>query len=105
MWSLVSDHERDAIVLKIIEAFATSGVPDHLRAGLVRYFSDGIMPGSFLQAVLCNDLIEAVRRADPSSRSALPSLIDFLMMHAPAQAWGSRERVLAWSTTPERLEV
>jgi hypothetical protein len=80
-------------------------VPHHLRPGLVRYFADGIMPGSFLQAVLVNDLTQAVRRADPESCAALGPLVTFLLMHAPSIAWGSREAVLAWTTTPDQLEV
>jgi hypothetical protein len=83
----------------------TSGVPAHLREGLLRYFSDGILPGSFLQAVLCNNLIEAVRRADPISFHALPSLFEFLVAYAPADSWGAREKVLGWTTTPARLEI
>ena len=34
-----------------------------------------------------------------------PTLVDFLFGHAPAPAWGSRDSVLAWTTTPDRLEI
>jgi hypothetical protein len=32
-------------------------------------------------------------------------LIGFLEDYAPAVAWGTRERVLAWTTTPARMEI
>jgi hypothetical protein len=105
MWDQITDLEREAIVEKMIMGLATNDVPLHLRGGLVRYFSDGILPGSFLQAVLCNDLTQAIMRADPRSVHALTSLIECLQWHAPMNAWGSRAAVLAWTTTPERLEV
>lgn len=54
MWDQISDVEREALVRAIIRALPRSGVPEHLRPGLVRYFSDGIMPGQFLQSVLTN---------------------------------------------------
>ena len=105
MWDQISDVERDLLVREIVGALPASGVPEHLRPGLVRYFSDGVMPGSFLQSVLTNNLTQAVLRADLDSKISLVYILQFLKAHAPARAWGSREAVLAWSTTPERLEI
>lgn len=105
MWDQIGDAQRDAIVVKLFAAFPASGVPEHLRSGLVRYFADGILPGSFLAAVLCNDLTKAVVRADPFSLHGLEALVTFLIDHAPADAWGSYEAVLGWTTTPDRLET
>jgi len=96
-------EERAALVRDIRE----SRVPEHLRDGLVRYFADGILPGGFLQAVLCNVLEEAMaRHFNPAQAAATISTIHgFLLEHAPADAWGSRAKVLAWTTTPDRLEI
>lgn len=104
-WDQVSDGGRDACVLEIVNALPASGIPRHLHDGLVRYFSDGILPGAFLQAVLCNDLTQAVKREFPVEPFTLAQLVDFLLAHAPASAWGSRAAVLAWTTTPKRLEI
>ena len=104
LWDQVTDVQRDAIVTRLIGALPTSGVPEHLRPGLVRYFSDGVLPGGFLRAVLVGDTPAAFHRADPESLHALPDLLIFLKTYAPAIAWGSREKVLAWTTTPERWE-
>ena len=105
LWHQLSDQARDALVIHIVGALPGSRVPMHLRKGLVRYFSDGILPGSFLQAVLVNDLMGAVMRADPYSLASVGHIAAFLVEHGPAGAWGSREAVLAWTTTPHRLEV
>jgi hypothetical protein len=105
MWDQFSDEMREGVVLHFIDAIARSSVPEHLRGGLVRYMSDGILPGGFLQAVLCNNLMEAAARADPTSARTLVPIVQFLTDHAPASSWGSREKVLAWTTTPGRLEM
>ncbi len=104
---LLTDAERELVTQRLTLAMASAAydVPDHLREGLVRYFKDGVLPGSFLQAVLCNDLTQAVSRADPRAFAGLRRLVEFLMWEAPLQSWGSRVRVLAWTTTPDRLEV
>lgn len=105
LWHQLTDAQREALVLDVIAGLMEAGVPEHLRGGLVRYFSDGILPGSFLQAVLCNDLEQAVRRAAPGAVGALPSLVGVLNTCAPRASYGSRAAVLAWTTTPDRLEV
>lgn len=72
--------------------------------GLALYFNHGIRPGHFLTAVLCNDLQEAFARASPQSVSTLPSLMRLLYNHAPAGAFGSKDRFDAWRSRmfPER---
>jgi hypothetical protein len=105
LWHQLSDAQRDAMVARLVEALAESGVPDHLRDGLLRYFSHGILPGGFLQAVLCNNLLEAIARGAYGNVVALPALVAFLRQEAPGVAWGSVGRVLGWTTTPERLEI
>lgn len=105
IWDQVGDVEREHLVAVIVEALPGSGVPRHLRDGLVRYFREGILPGGFMQAVLCNDLRQAVLRANPGGARMVLALIDFLEHYAPPMAWGTPERVLAWTTTPGRFEI
>ncbi len=107
MWDQVTSGERDALVLAIVTALPTSNVPHHLRAPLVRYFADGVLPenGSLL-AMLCNDLRAAILRLEvvPGQHyDTLVSTVEFLTEWAPARAWGSRDSVRAWTTTPDRL--
>lgn len=105
LWDQLSDDEREMLVIEVVSGVALFNVPEHLRAGLVRYFSDGILPGSFLQAVLSNDLAAAISRADPVALRGLETIVAFLANVAPARAWGSRAAVLAWTTTPNRYEL
>lgn len=71
-------------------------VPEHCREGLVNYLRYGWRPGGFLRAVLENDLAEACRQADETNRYALYDYIFVLYNDAPADAWGSPERVQGW---------
>lgn len=72
------------------------GVPDYMVPGLMRYIRQGIPPGDFLQAVLRNDLRQAVGRADDTNRHCLPAYVTYLYSMAPAACWGSPENVAAW---------
>jgi hypothetical protein len=70
---------------------------DHLVPGLQRYLSDHIETGSFLRAVLSNDLCEAcARAADLNTLLSLPLLVVYLQKNLPEQCWGSPEKVEAW---------
>ncbi|MAM60830.1 MAG: hypothetical protein CMH11_05005 [Maritimibacter sp.] len=72
-------------------------VPEHMQAGMVRYILLGIIPGSFLSAVLEGDLFNAVRRADDANRAALHDYAIFLFNYAPGGCFGSEDRLRAWS--------
>lgn len=104
LWDQLTDAQRIEIVTEAMRGLVICEVPVHLRDGLLRYLSDGLLPGGLLQAVLCNDLAHAVERAAPGAVFALAPLVAFLRWHVPASAWGSRTAVLAWTTTPDRLE-
>lgn len=73
-----------------------SKVPPQLHEGLARYFAAGILPGSFLLAVLSNDAASAIRRADDTCRAGYGEIVLFLAKHAPCNSWGSDENVAAW---------
>lgn len=71
-------------------------VPDHIHEGLIAYIVEGRVPGSFLAAVLSNDLKNAVAFADDENRCALPQIIRWLYNEAPNPCWGSPEKFGAW---------
>lgn len=71
-------------------------VPTHMHDGMKLYFDRGVEPGSFMTAVLCNDLKESFGRADDINRERLFDIVRFLWMHAPAPCWGSPDEVRAW---------
>lgn len=100
-----SATERVTLLAQLPVKLHACDVRQHLWDGLIHYIVHGLLPGGFLQAVFCKDLLETVRRADPADLLALPRLITFLEYYAPAECWGSHAKVLAWTLTPERLEI
>ena len=78
------------------------GVPVHDHMGLARWVLFGVMPGSFLKAVLCNDLMTACSRADIYNKHAMFEVVQWLYNHAPAECWGTPEKVDAWVLTKVR---
>ena len=65
-------------------------------AAIRRYVDHGILPGGFLQAVLRNDLRDALERADIRNIKILGAYVSYLMNEVPAACWGSPERVECW---------
>lgn len=75
-------------------ALESDGLHDKFRGGMSRYFNAGIVPGSFLTAVLKNDLREAILFADDESLILLPDLVRWLTLTLrQPQMWGSKENI------------
>lgn len=72
------------------------GVSDLVIESLERYWDHGLEPGSFLRAVICNDLSEAVSRADPWNKKNLSKIFEYMVIRAPFNSWGSREVYKEW---------
>ncbi len=72
----------------MIEAFTVEAIR--------RYIDHGIEPGSFLSAVICNDLKSAVGKADVFNMANLPAFVGYFYNEAPSSCWGSNERMIAW---------
>lgn len=60
------------------------------------YVKEGIPTGSFLEAVLCNDLMESFGRADMGNRLALFEICGYIYNETPAACHGSAEKVREW---------
>ena len=71
-------------------------IPDYMRQPLRDWIEKGWIPGSFLLAVLENNLFEAVACADMVNRNRLPDYIEFLYRYAPSECWGSYKKVNEW---------
>jgi hypothetical protein len=71
-------------------------IPGYMIDGLEDYINRHVPPGGFLRAVLENDLVEAVKRADNANMAALPAYARYLYNFAPRDAWGSPAKVKAW---------
>jgi hypothetical protein len=76
--------------------FDRYNIPMHTRGALERYVVNGYEPGSFLMAVLTNDLMGAVGRADDMNRYALFDICLWLYNEAPSNCHGSFETVVEY---------
>ena len=76
--------------------FLNYEIPERMVASILRYVESGIRPGSFLRAVICNNLKGAVGQADNENLKNLPAFINYFYNQAPASCWGSYEKMIAW---------
>lgn len=60
------------------------------------YILEGIPTGGFLEAVLSNDLQEAMGRADEESRAILFDVVYYLFNYCPSICWGSPKKHYDW---------
>jgi hypothetical protein len=72
-------------------------IPQATKDSLDRYVNEGIMPGSFLRAVLTNDLASAVFKADSKNLAALKDIMLYIYNEVPANAWGSTSTVVDYA--------
>lgn len=80
-------------------------VPPLALEALERYRDHHIPTGSFLQAVLENNLLEAINRADPDSLQALPAICRFVHHQLPLLSHGSPAKVTAWIRDGQRAKA
>ena len=73
-------------------------VPIHTQESLENYLIHGYPPGSFVTAVLTNDLYGVVARADNINKQNLIAITDWVINHAPSMSWGSHELMELWIT-------
>ncbi len=71
-------------------------IPEHMRESVLAWIETGRPVGSFLTAVISNDLFVAIRRADDINRHALPDYMAYFFNYTPDGCWGSRKNVEKW---------
>jgi hypothetical protein len=76
--------------------FKVYEIPDRMREGIELYINCGVLPGSFLQAVIKNDLKQAVMYADDENMANLPAYANYFYNHAPHDCWGSENLMESW---------
>jgi hypothetical protein len=69
--------------------------PDTIAA-LDNWQATATEQGGFIHAILCNDLIKAMHRADGNNLRNLPAIIRYCYMHLDPECWGSVEKVANW---------
>ncbi len=71
-------------------------IPERMMGGIKRYIENGILPGSFLKAVIQNNLSDAVGQADDENLQNLPAYVGYFYNEAPFNCWGSKTKMEKW---------
>ena len=82
--------------IKPFYTFRDWSIPDYMRGGIERYINDHIRPGSFLTAIISNDLKEAIFCADDFNLNNLPAYVAYFYNETDSRCWGSKEKMEAW---------
>ena len=73
----------------------------NLKDSLYHYIEEKRPVGSFLTAVLSNDLFDSFGRADHMNRIQLYNIVSWIYNYAPTSCYGSRDIVKAWLVKDE----
>jgi len=65
--------------------------------GVQAWVEEGRPGGSFLHAILTNDLRMAFAKADNLNMHRMREWVEFLNWELPGNCWGSPEKVRLWS--------
>ena len=79
-----------------------SKLPENSRGAMKRYLEYGIDPGSFLTAVIENNLSESFGQADENNRFLLFDIVSWFYSSTPSDCWGSRENRIAWQEEQQK---
>ena len=71
-------------------------IPDRMMNGITRYIEHGTKPGSFLEAIIINDLSSAVANADDENIGNIPAYVAYFYNHTPQGCWGSDAKMQNW---------
>lgn len=71
-------------------------IPEHILRGLYGYVEHRQATGHFLNAVLTNNLFDAISRADKEALAALREIVVFVHMEVRSDAYGSSQKVQEW---------
>lgn len=71
-------------------------LPHYMRESIQAYIEQGRPVGNFLTALLSNDLMETLARADDINQAALRTWCEFLYNYAPPKCYRSKEAFKTW---------
>ena len=72
-------------------------IPERMMPSIDMYVDKGVIPGDFLQAIICNNLKDAFLLADDENFENIGAYASYFYNKVPAVAWGSRDRMIAWA--------
>jgi hypothetical protein len=90
-----------------MKTFQLWDVPKEFAEPFYNYLVFGYSPGSCFTSVLANDFASAISRSHPSNTiSAFKSLVGWMRDIMPEEAYGSYEKVKAWTgINPEQRRI
>ena len=71
-------------------------IREQMMGGIKRYVESGISPGSFLTAIIQNDLSGAVANADDENLRNIPAFVSYFYNECPSGCWGSPHKMETW---------
>ena len=80
-------------------------IPKRMQDALLRYVDDGVESGSFLQAVVENNLRDAIGNADSENLPLLHLYVSWFYNIAPAGCWGGVKQRATWLKSKQRSTV
>lgn len=86
----------DRIAPGLQQSLIDAGVIKNMHEGIILWITRGIVPGSFLKAVIKNDLAGAVMYADQNSLQNLVTIVQWFYTHAPRTCWQSGVNFIEW---------
>lgn len=78
-------------------------VPEHTQEAFENYILRGYPPGSFMMAVLCNDFVGAVHKADHINKGALVDIAKWMLNVPPSECWGNSRAVKEWLEDKDKI--
>lgn len=76
-------------------------IPQLTLEGIRNYVDNKVPTGSFLRAVLENNLLEAFKCADEFNIAAMQEIVAYCYWEIPSNCWGSAEKVQDWLDSRE----
>lgn len=72
-------------------------IPERMMPRIERYVQQGVIPGNFLQAVICNNLKETFAFADDENTKNIAAYVGYFYNEVPSKAWGSHKIMMKWA--------
>ncbi len=91
------DQSRELAESEFDRAAMFQYVPTHMHEGFERWILEGKMGGSFMNALLSNDLIGTFAMADSINIKCIDAYTRWLYNDTPAGCFGSPENVEMWA--------
>jgi hypothetical protein len=78
------------------ESMYTVTLPKRMEEAVIQWVIWHREPGHFLSAVLCNNLQDAINRADDENQKCLRGWVQLFYNYAPGRCWGSPALFREW---------